>query len=108
MPHLCAPSEWIKRDWLAIQIQRKFEFEWATNPCATPFFCAPLILHEKRFLMKTLHAQRIPRPSLLMPRVDKDWLVAFEFKFDLNSSEQPPSFILSRCKNAVKMCFALF
>ena len=30
------------------------------------------------------------------------WL-AFEFKFDLNSSEQPPSFILSRGEDVVKM-----
>ena len=29
--------------------------------------------------------------------------MAFEFKFDLNSSEQPPSFILSRGEDAVKM-----
>ena len=29
--------------------------------------------------------------------------MAFEFKFDLNSSEQPPSFILSRGENTVKM-----
>ena len=28
--------------------------------------------------------------------------MAFEFKFDLNSSEQPPSFILSCGENAVK------
>ena len=29
--------------------------------------------------------------------------MAFEFKSDLNSSEQPPSFILSRGENAEKM-----
>ena len=29
--------------------------------------------------------------------------MAFEFKFNLNSSEQPPSFILSHGEDAVKM-----
>ena len=33
---------------------------------------------------------------------------AFEFKFDLNSNEQPLIFILSRGENAAKMRFALF
>ena len=35
------------------------------------------------------------------------WL-AFEFKFDLNSNEQPLIFILSHGENAAKMHFALF
>ena len=35
------------------------------------------------------------------------WLL-FELKFDLNSSEQPPIFILSHDENAEKMRLALF
>ena len=42
-----------------------------------------------------------------MCRVDKKSWLAFEFKFDLNSNEQPLIFILSRGENAEKTHFIL-
>ena len=64
-----------KDDWLAIQIQTKFEFEWTTNLSAltlssfsTPFITWENISHE------ITHTQIKPRP-LLMPLVDRDKLV---------------------------------
>ena len=50
----------------------------------------------------SMHKEAHAPPFSCQEWIKIGWL-AFEFKFDLNSSEQPPSFILSRGENAVKM-----
>ena len=82
-----------KDDWLNIQIQNKV-WIWMGNQSLhiIPFF-TPHLLHEKKFLMKSLHAQFKP---CLTPLVDKGWVgVYLNSKFDLNSNVQLLIFILS-------------
>ena len=49
-----------------------------------------------------MHKEPMPLLFSCLEWIKIGWL-AFEFKFDLNLSEQPPSFILSHGENAVKM-----
>ena len=105
MPLPYAPFGWIKIGWQAIQIQMMFEFEWATNPCATqPYlFVCHLLYTRKSFSCKlSTHKEAHALPFSRQEWIKIGWL-AFEFKFDLNSSEQPLIFILSRGENAEKI-----
>ena len=97
-----------KLDLLTIQIQRVFEFKWIIYPLrllALSILCATYHTWE-RVSHKISPCTREATPPLFsrIEWIGMSWL-AFEFKFDLNSNEQPLIFILSHgkkcCKDAV-------
>ena len=109
LPFFVCHFEWIMIG-LVGHSNSKDVWIWMDNKSLRPPFilCAPSSTREKGFLCKvSMHKDAHAPLFSHIEWIRMSWL-AFEFKFDLNSNEQPLIFIPSRGENAEKMHFTLF